>query len=284
MTAAVPVIATPAEMSAWSEQARARGQRIAFVPTMGALHAGHVALLTEGRRSADRLVLSIFVNPTQFGPHEDLDRYPRDLPGDLAKSAAAGVDVAFVPQPAAMYPEGYQTTVRVAELERGMCGTGRPGHFAGVATVVCKLFNIVRPHVTVFGEKDFQQLAVIRRMVRDLDMPIEIVGLPTVREPDGLALSSRNRFLSPDDRGRALSISRALFAARARFQTGERDAATLAAEARRILEAAVDRIDYLDLRDAETLHPLTVVDRPAVLAIAAFVGQTRLIDNVRLPG
>ncbi len=251
---------------------------------MGALHAGHVALLDEGRRRGHRLVLSIFVNPTQFAPTEDLDRYPRDLPGDLAKAAEAGVDVAFVPVPAAMYPDGYQTTVRVTELEQGMCGAARPGHFAGVATVVCKLFNIVRPDVAIFGEKDFQQLAVLRRMVRDLDMPTEIIGLPTVREPEGLALSSRNKFLSPDERSRALSISRALVATSARCERGERDAAVLIAGARDILAGAVDRIDYVDLRDAETLRPLTTIDRPAVLAVAVFVGRTRLIDNVRLGG
>ena len=282
MTGTLPVIATPAQMSAWSDEARARGRRIAFVPTMGALHAGHVALLEEGRRHGDALVLSIFVNPTQFGPLEDLDRYPRDLAGDLATAAPSGVDVIFVPERAVMYPAGHQTTVQVHELEQGMCGAVRPGHFVGVATVVCKLFNIVRPHVAIFGEKDFQQLAVIRRMVRDLNMPVEIVGHPTVREPDGLAMSSRNKFLSAGERDRALRLSRGLFAGRARFTSGERDAAVLIAETRRALEGAVDRIDYIDLRDAEDLSHLVVVDRPAVLAVAAFVGKTRLIDNVRL--
>ncbi len=170
------VLRTVAEMVAFSEAARARGERIAFVPTMGYLHAGHVALLEEGRRRGDRLVLSIFVNPTQFAPTEDLARYPRDLEGDLDKAAGAGTDVAFVPGDAEMYPRGYQTFVQVRELEKGLCGAHRPGHFVGVATVVCKLFNIVRPHVAIFGEKDYQQLAVIRRMVADLDMPIEIVG------------------------------------------------------------------------------------------------------------
>jgi pantoate--beta-alanine ligase len=181
-----------------------------------------------------------------------------------------------------MYPDGHQTTVEVHQLQQGMCGDSRPGHFVGVATVVCKLFNIVRPHVAVFGEKDFQQLAVIRRMVRDLDMPVEIVGEPTVREPDGLAMSSRNRFLSSADRQRALSLSRGLVAAHARWQSGERDAATLLSELRWALEPAVDRLEYVDLRDAETLQPLTVADRPAVLAVAAIVGNTRLIDHVRL--
>jgi pantoate--beta-alanine ligase len=275
-------IAAPAEMSAWSEAARARGERIAFVPTMGFLHAGHLALMDEGRRHGDRLALSIFVNPTQFAPAEDLDRYPRDVPGDLAKAAEHGVDVAFLPLPAAMYPPGHQTTVQVHELERGLCGAHRPGHFVGVATVVCKLLNIVRPHVAIFGEKDFQQLAIVRRMVRDLDMPVEIVALPTVREPDGLAMSSRNKFLSPDERTHATAISRALFAARAACAAGSRASAKLVADVVAALAGHVTRIDYVELRDAETLQPLAVVDRPAVMAVAAFLGRTRLIDNVRL--
>jgi pantoate--beta-alanine ligase len=269
-------------MSTWSDGARARGQRVAFVPTMGALHAGHMALLEEGRRRGDQLVLSIFVNPTQFGPREDLARYPRDLPSDLGKALAAGVDVAFVPGPRSMYPDSHQTIVQVRELEKGMCGPKRPGHFVGVATIVCKLLNIVRPHAAIFGEKDFQQLAVVRRMVRDLDMPVEIVGVPTVRESDGMALSSRNQFLSADDRIRAAALSRALFAARARFESGERSAAALIAGARDMLAGAVDRIDYVELRDAEDLRELHAVDRPSVLAAAVFIGATRLIDNVRL--
>ena len=275
-------LGSPAEMREWSRLTRARGERIAFVPTMGALHAGHVALLREGRRRCDRLALSIFVNPTQFAAHEDLDRYPSDLPGDLAQAAAAGVDVVFVPGRADMYPAGHQTTVQVHELERGLCGAARPGHFVGVATVVCKLFNIVQPDLAIFGEKDFQQLALIRRMVRDLNLSIEVVGLPTVREADGLALSSRNKFLSPDERARAVGISRALFAARADFLAGERDSTALTSSVRRALSAVVDRIDYLELRDAEDLTPLDPIARPAVLAVAAFLGPTRLIDNIRL--
>jgi pantoate--beta-alanine ligase len=276
------VVTSPREMQERAERLRAAGRRIALVPTMGYLHAGHVALLEEGRRRGDRLVLSIFVNPTQFGPNEDLDRYPRDLPGDLAKAAGAGTDVVFVPERAGMYPPGHQTSVQVHTLEQGLCGANRPGHFVGVATVVCKLFNIVRPHLTVFGEKDFQQLAVIRRMVRDLDMPVEVVGLPTVREADGLAMSSRNKFLSPDERSRAVAISRALFAARDACRAGQRDAATLVSAAHATVAAAVTRLQYIELRDAETLETIATVDRPAVLAVAAFLGQTRLIDNVRL--
>jgi pantoate--beta-alanine ligase len=274
------VIRTSAEMTAWSRAARARGERIAFVPTMGALHAGHVALLEEGRRRGDQLALSIFVNPTQFGPNEDLARYPRDLPGDLAKAAGAGTDVAFVPEPNDIYPAGFQTTIEVRELARGLDGLFRPGHFAGVATVVAKLFNIVQPDLAIFGQKDFQQLAIVRRLVVDLAMGIEIVGLPTVREPDGLAMSSRNAYLSPTERTRALSLSRALLAARARAMAGERDARALVADARAALD--VDRVDYLELCDAVTLTPLVQIDRPAVLLVAAFVGRTRLIDNIQI--
>jgi pantoate--beta-alanine ligase len=277
------VLRTVADMAAFSEAARARGERIAFVPTMGYLHPGHVALLEEGRRRGDRLVLSIFVNPTQFAPTEDLARYPRDLEGDLAKAAGAGTDVAFVPGDGEMYPRGYQTFVQVRELEKGLCGAHRPGHFVGVATVVCKLFNIVRPHVAIFGEKDYQQLAVIRRMVADLDMPIEILGLPTVREPDGLAMSSRNKYLAPDERQRALALSRGLRAAREIFDGGERNSAKLVAVAQSEIAAAATRVDYVELRDAATLAPIAErVDVPAVLAVAAFVGTTRLIDNLRL--
>ncbi|MES1206452.1 MAG: pantoate--beta-alanine ligase [Pseudomonadota bacterium] len=270
----------PAEMTAWSRAARARGERIAFVPTMGALHEGHLTLLREGRRRGDRLALSIFVNPTQFGPNEDLARYPRDLTGDLGKAASAGTDVAFVPEAADMYPPGFQTVVEVRELARGLDGVFRPGHFAGVATVVAKLFNIVAPDVAMFGEKDFQQLAIVRRMVADLAMPIEIAGVATVREPDGLAMSSRNAYLSPAERERALSLSRALFAARDRAAAGQREGGALLAGARARLD--VDRLDYLELCDAQTLAPIATVERPAVLLVAAFIGRTRLIDNVRL--
>jgi pantoate--beta-alanine ligase len=274
------VVRASAEMTAWSAAAQARGERVAFVPTMGALHEGHVTLLRDGRRRAEKLVLSIFVNPTQFGPNEDLARYPRDLAGDLAKAAGAGTDVAFVPEVAEIYPLGFQTTVEVGELSRGLDGPFRPGHFAGVATVVAKLFNIVRPDLALFGEKDFQQLAIVRRMVADLAMGIEIVGVPIVREADGLAMSSRNAYLSAAEHGRALSLSRALFAARDRAAAGEGDAAALVQVARAVLD--VDRLDYLELCDSATLTPVALLDRPCVLAVAGFVGRTRLIDNVQL--
>jgi pantoate--beta-alanine ligase len=278
----VQVIATPAAMSLWSEAARARGERIAFVPTMGALHAGHVSLLTAARQLADRVVLSIFVNPTQFGPKEDLARYPRDLDGDLAKAAGAGTDAAFVPEAKDMYPSGAQTFIDVREVSQGLCGERRPGHFTGVATVVCKLFNIVRPHLAIFGEKDFQQLAVIRRMVVDLNMSVDVVGQPTVREPDGLAMSSRNAYLSPPERARALAISQGLSAARDRFAAGERDAGRLEAAASDAMKDRVDRVDYVEVRDAGSLRRVERLDHPAVILAAAFVGATRLIDNMRL--
>ncbi len=277
----VELIKTSAEMRARSDAWRAAGKRIAFVPTMGYLHQGHVSLLEEGRRRGDLLVLSIFVNPTQFGPKEDLSRYPRDLDGDLAKAERAGVDVAYVPDAAAMYPTGYQTFVEVEELQKGLCGASRPGHFRGVATVVLKLFHAVQPHVALFGRKDYQQLQVLARMARDLDLGVEVVGLPIVREPDGLAMSSRNAYLSPDERQRALALSRALLAARVTFDEGEREAARLVDCARATLHLTPDvRLDYLELRDAETLAELHGrVTRPAVMALAAFVGTTRLIDN-----
>jgi len=268
-------------MRARSEAWRAAGKRIAFVPTMGYLHQGHVSLLDEGRGRGDVLVLSIFVNPTQFGPKEDLSRYPRDLDGDLAKAERAGVDVAYVPDAAAMYPSGYQTFVEVEELQRGLCGASRPGHFRGVATVVLKLFHAVQPHVALFGRKDYQQLQVLSRMVRDLDLGVDVVGLPIVREPDGLAMSSRNAYLSPDERVRALALSRALLAARVSFEEGERDAARLVDCARSTLHLTPGvRLDYLELRDAESLAELHGrVTHPAVMAVAALVGTTRLIDN-----
>lgn len=278
----VPVIVDLVAMGAWSEAVRAQGERIALVPTMGALHKGHLSLMAEARRRAQRVVLSIFVNPMQFGPQEDLAKYPRDLAGDLAKAASVGCDLAFVPQAASMYGPGFQTAIDVREVSQGLCGARRPGHFVGVATVVCKLFNIVRPHVAFFGEKDFQQLAVIRRMATDLNLPVEIVGLPTIREPDGLALSSRNAYLSPADRQRATALYAGLSAAKALVEKGERRASVLIEAATTEIAGRVDRIDYLEIRAADDLKPLDTLDRPAVMLVAAFMGSTRLIDNLRL--
>ena len=269
-------------MSDWSEAVRADGKRIAFVPTMGALHAGHLSLLVAAHEHGQKVALSIFVNPTQFGPHEDLTRYPRDLAGDLDKAAGVAADVAFVPDVVDMYPANAQTVVEVPELAKGLCGDRRPGHFAGVATVVCKLFGIVRPHVALFGEKDFQQLAVVRRMVTDLHMPVEIVGRPTLREQDGLAMSSRNAYLSPAERARAQAIFAGLSAARDCYHTGERRATTLVQTALAKMTPKVDRMDYLEIRDADSLQPVELLHKPAVILVAAFVGTTRLIDNLRL--
>jgi pantoate--beta-alanine ligase len=260
---------------------------------MGALHEGHLALLRAARARADIVILTIFVNPTQFGPNEDLAKYPRDEAGDIAKARACGpemepggpaptggIDLAFCPDASAMYPPGAQTFVEVRELSQPMCGARRPGHFAGVATIVTKLFHITKPHLAVFGEKDFQQLAIIRRMVRDLDFGIEILGVPIVREADGLALSSRNAYLSADERRAALSLSKGLAAAEARFAAGERDVAALLVAARAPIDAEpIMRLDYLELRDADELTPIETVSRRAVLAVAAFAGTTRLIDN-----
>ena len=226
------------------------------------------------------MILTIFVNPTQFGPKEDLSRYPRDEAGDLAKARPAGIDLAFCPVPEAMYRPGAQTFVEVRELQKPLCGASRPGHFAGVATIVAKLFHITTPHLAVFGEKDYQQLAIIRRMVRDLDFDVAIESVPIVREADGLALSSRNAYLSVEERSAALSLSRGLAAAQHAFAAGERDASALVAATRAPIEAeSRARIDYVELRDADELTELVRVERSAVLAIAAFVGSTRLIDN-----
>jgi pantoate--beta-alanine ligase len=285
VTSIVPfeVIRAPAEMRARAEDQRRDGRRICVVPTMGYLHEGHLSLLRAGRARADLLVMTLFVNPTQFGPNEDLARYPRDEAGDVDKARAAGVDLVFAPDAAAMYPDGYQTTVEVRELAAPLCGASRPGHFAGVASVVAKLFHLTWPHLAVFGQKDFQQLAIIRRMVRDLDFDVEIVGMPIVREPDGLALSSRNAYLTAEERGQARALSRGLAAAQALFRAGERRAAPLVAAARREIEAApLGRIDYLELRDAASLRAIESVEAPAVLALAVFFGKTRLIDNAVL--
>jgi pantoate--beta-alanine ligase len=271
------VVRDPSDMRARVEDLRRDGRTIAVVPTMGALHEGHLELLRTARKRADIVILTIFVNPTQFGPNEDLAKYPRDEVGDVAKARTCGIDLAFCPEASAMYPAGAQTFVEVRELQKPMCGTSRPGHFTGVTTIVAKLFNITKPHLAVFGEKDYQQLAIIRRMVRDLDFAIEIVGIPIVRERDGLALSSRNAYLSAEGRQIALGLSRGLAAAEALVKSGERDAATLRAASTAELTGA--RIDYVELRDATELSEIARLEKPAVLALAAFVGTTRLIDN-----
>jgi pantoate--beta-alanine ligase len=261
---------------------RSKGSTVAFVPTMGALHAGHLSLVRLAKQHADTVIASVFVNPKQFGPGEDFARYPRDLEADARLLDAEGCDLLFAPRVDALYPRGFQTEVRVPELSRGLCGDHRPGHFDGVATVVAKLLNLARPDVAVFGEKDFQQLAIIRRLVTDLSLDVRILGAPIVREPDGLAMSSRNAYLSADDRARAASLSRGLFAAKAAYAAGERGASALLAVARAELEAASVVPEYLELRSFEDLRPLDRAEGPSVLLVAAQVGTTRLIDNLVL--
>jgi len=284
---AVELIRDPAAWQARCLEARQAGRRLALAPTMGFLHEGHLSLMREARRRAGPGGLSlatIFVNPAQFGPNEDLGRYPRDLAGDLSKCAQAGVDLVLAPErPDQLYPPGFQTWVEVAGLSQGLCGARRPGHFRGVATVVLKLLNLTRPHLAVFGEKDWQQLQIVKALARDLDLGVEIVGMPTIREPDGLALSSRNAYLSPEERGRALWLSRALLETRDRVAGGERDAAALAAGARRRLEEAGARVDYVEVVHPETLEPLARAVSGSRMLVAAFVGTTRLIDNLALP-
>lgn len=271
-------------MQAWGRAMRGRdAARIALVPTMGALHAGHLSLVEIARRHADRVVASVFVNPTQFDRADDFARYPRDLERDGALLASAGVDVVFAPDAAEMYPPGAQTSVSVERLAEPLCGAHRPGHFRGVATVVLKLFHIVQPHVAVFGEKDYQQLALIRRMVRDLHVDIDVVGAPIVREDDGLAMSSRNRHLDPAERAAALCLVRALDAAEACVAAGERDTVALveAANAVIALEPRA-RAEYVVAVDPDTLAPAAEVAGTVVLALAVWIGSTRLIDNRQL--
>jgi pantoate--beta-alanine ligase len=274
------VIRTVKEMQAWADRIRARGKRIALTPTMGYLHEGHLSLVREGRARSDHVVLSIFVNPTQFGPGEDLTAYPRAMERDCVLAEENGVDVVFAPSEAELYGPDYQTFVSLERLPNHLCGLSRPGHFRGVATVVAKLFNIVKPHAAVFGEKDYQQLLVIRRMTADLNFDIEIVGASTVREPDGLAKSSRNAYLAPEHRESALTLSRSLKTAHNMAASGETDPRKIIAAARSLIEAAPHtRIDYVEIRDPHTLEYVDVIEVPVLMALAVHVGKSRLIDN-----
>ena len=274
------VVALRAQVRAW----RAQGLRVGFVPTMGALHEGHLSLVRTALAHCDRAVVSIFVNPTQFAAHEDLGRYPRDEAGDLAKLAAVGAHLAFLPTVAEMYPAGASTWVEVEGLSRGLCAERRPGHFRGVATVVAMLLNQAQADVAVFGEKDYQQLLVIKRLARDLAIPTEIVGGATVREADGLAMSSRNLLLRPEHRSAAPMLYRALNETAAALATGALAGPILEATAARLDRSGFQDIDYVELRDAETLQPLTSLgSRPARLLVAAFLGSVRLIDNIPVP-
>ena len=259
---------------------RADGGRIALVPTMGALHAGHMALVAEARARAAHVVASIFVNPTQFAPHEDLSTYPRRESNDARMLEEEGCALLWAPDVAALYPDGPEISVRAGSLGEGLDGAARPGHFDGVATVVARLFEQVRPDVALFGEKDYQQLAVIRQMVRDLDLGIEIIGVPTQRDADGLALSSRNVYLSDEERRAARVLPRALGEAAAAIKSGGAVGEALAGAKERLAKAGFDPIDYVELCDAETLEPLASLDRPARILAAARIGTTRLIDNL----
>ena len=257
-----------------------RDGRVALVPTMGALHDGHIALVEEARRHADHVVVSIFVNPRQFGPNEDLDAYPRREAKDAQMLQAAGVAILWAPTVEVMYPDGHATNISLSGVTEGLDGAARPGHFDGVATVVTKLFNQVQPNVALFGEKDYQQLAVVRRMVRDLDLPVEIVGVPTQRAEDGLALSSRNAYLSEDERHNALALPRALGEAARQMEKGAAVDAAIARAIAMLAAHGFDPVDYVSLCDAQTLEPMAVLDRPARLLGAAKLGRTRLIDNI----
>lgn len=270
------------ELRAAIAQARAEGKQIAFVPTMGNLHAGHAALVSKATQRADFVVASIFINPLQFGPSEDLGKYPRTLLADQEKLVDAGCHLLFTPDVAEMYPHGIdgQTRVSVPGVSEGLCGASRPGHFEGVATVVSKLFNMVQPDLAIFGQKDFQQLAVIRTLVRDLNMPIQIIGEPTVRAVDGLALSSRNGYLSSEQLYVAPLLYRSLEEMAAAIRAGERDYAKLVSAAQAQHRAAGFRPDYLEVRESNSLRPATAADRQLVILLAAFIGSTRLIDNL----
>ena len=279
----ISVLKTPAEVRAFTRSLRQRGQRLALVPTMGFLHEGHLSLMREGGARADVVAASIFVNPSQFRPGEDLATYPRDLEGDLRRCESAGVSAVYAPEAATVYPAGYQTWVQVEGVSQGLDGDRRPGHFRGVATIVAKLFALFRPDVALFGQKDYQQLLVINRLNADLELGVEVVGLPTVREPDGLAKSSRNTYLSAAERARATCLSAGLFEAQRLAAQGQRSAQALIAAARVSLVAAGVREDYLAVHDAQTLEPLTELsERPARMLVAAFLGSTRLIDNIEL--
>ncbi|AIH04775.1 MULTISPECIES: pantoate--beta-alanine ligase [Thermodesulfobacterium] len=276
----VEVIKTIPEMKAKVKELKKQGYKIGFVPTMGYLHEGHLSLVRKAKSLADKVVVSIFVNPLQFGPREDFREYPRDLERDLSLLEKENVDVVFVPSEEEMYPSDYQTYVEVVNLTDKLCGAFRPGHFKGVTTVVLKLFNIIQPDIAVFGEKDYQQLLVIKQMVKDLNLDIEIVGSPTVREPDGLAMSSRNIYLSPKERESAVSLNRALELAEKLVKEGEKNPEKIKKTLFEFLRMHPYLIvQYIEIVDPETLDPVEVIEKPVVCAIAAYVGKARLIDN-----
>lgn len=270
-------------MQAAAEGWRRAGLSVGVVPTMGALHEGHLSLIRRARDENDRVIVTIFVNPLQFGPKEDFSKYPRRLERDVEFCQGAGVDAFYAPEVGEMYPPDASTAIEVDRVSEGLCGASRPGHFSGVATVVAKLFNITKPHRAYFGQKDAQQVAVVRRMVRDLNFDLEIVPCPIVREPDGLAMSSRNLYLSPEERRASLVLSRSLELAARLFRTGERSARAIESAVREMISGEpLARIEYVSVVDAGSLQPLQTIDRPALLALAVLVGATRLIDNAVL--
>jgi pantoate--beta-alanine ligase len=274
------VIETIDAMQKQCEELRLSGKTIALVPTMGFFHEGHLRLMRVGRGLADILVISIFVNPTQFGPSEDFQAYPRDMDGDLAGARNVGVDLVFAPSVEEMYPDGHQTKIVVESVTKPLCGLSRPGHFDGVTTVVAKLFNIAKPHLALFGEKDYQQLTAVKRMVKDLDMDIQIIGVTTVREPDGLAMSSRNSYLNPEERESALCLKKSLDLAGEMFNQGEKDAQKMKeAVEKLILSHPFTEIDYINICDPISLEDVDRIEGKVLLALAVRVGKARLIDN-----
>lgn len=276
----VKIVKAVRAMHRAADRMRRAGHRIALVPTMGYLHEGHLSLVRRARREADRVVVSIFVNPLQFGPAEDFAAYPRDLARDLERLGQCGVHLAYLPEVAEIYPEDFATTVAVARLTQGLCGAHRPGHFDGVTTIVAKLFAAVKPHVAVFGQKDAQQTLVIQKMVRDLDLDVEIAIAPTVREADGLAMSSRNAYLTPDERMEAPSLYRALMLGKKMIARGERRACRVVAAMRDVIAPLCHaKIDYIEAVDAESLAPVEVIENSVLLAVAVRFGEARLIDN-----
>jgi pantoate--beta-alanine ligase len=274
------IICSVSEMQLFSESLRNRGQKIAFVPTMGYFHDGHLSLMREGKLRGDCVAISIYVNPTQFGPSEDFERYPRDFERDKSLAEGVGVDVVFYPEDKEIYPEHYQTYVNVEKVTENLCGMSRPGHFRGVTTVCAKLFNIVKPHCAIFGKKDFQQLSAIKRMVQDLNMDLDIIGMPIVRETDGLAMSSRNVYVKENEMSSALSLSRSLKLAKQMYDRGERDAFRILDEVKIFIEGhPYARIDYAKICDTTTLKDSERLEGESVLALAVMINKTRLIDN-----
>ena len=275
---------SPMEMQNFVIREKIKGKKISFVPTMGYLHEGHLSLMRKARKYGDILVVSIFVNPTQFGPNEDLDRYPRDYEGDVKKCESVGVDVIFYPTNENMYEKDFQTYVTVEKVTKNLCGHSRPTHFRGVATVVAKLFNIVQPDYAFFGEKDFQQLVVIKQMVKDLNFSVKIIGCPIIRETDGLAMSSRNAYLNKEERQQALCLYKSILKVKELFENGERDVNTLITKAKEVIkESPMAEIDYVKIVDINTMEDITdKIDRDALYALAVKIGKTRLIDNCKL--